>query len=227
MKKTSVIVVAVIAVLVIFCEIVVPMVLSATAQTQLRKATKSDNLTVSLRSFPGITLITGLVNDIDIEAKEAYLGDVRTNDLRLVGKDVTVNIERLVRGNGFRIDKASQIDFRGYVTEDALKELINKKVKKVEAESVVVSPEGVKVKAKAALLGKDLMIDFAGEILHDGNTLFLRAKNVSVKGVSVKDRIATRIFGDIVLFDFDKLRFPVRLQTVEHQAGKMHLTFTN
>ncbi|MDO4203042.1 MAG: DUF2993 domain-containing protein [Selenomonadaceae bacterium] len=227
MKKPSVGIVAIIAILAIFSEFVVPMVMSSAAQSQMRKVTKSDNLTVSLKSFPGLLMLTGLVNNVEIKAKEAYLGDVRSNDIEMQGKHVRVNVERLFRGNGFRIDAAERIDFKGDVTAKALEELINTKVKNVEAESVEVTPENVKVKAKATLLGKDLKIDFEGNILHDGNKLFLRAKNVSVKGVSVRDRIATRIFGDVVLYDFDRLKFPVRLQSVEHQAGKMHLTFTN
>ena len=224
MKKTSVGIAAIVAVIAIFSELVVPMVMSSTAQSQLRKVAKSDNLTVSLRSVPGLLMLAGSVSNVE---KEAYLGDVRVNDLRLVGKGVRVNVDRLFRGNGFRIEEANHIDFSGDVTATALEELINEKVKHVEAESVEVTPESVKVKAKATLLGKDLKIDFAGNILHDGNKLFLRAKNVSVKGVNVKDRIAKRIFGDVMLYDFDRLKFPIRLQSVEHQAGKMHLTFTN
>lgn len=227
MKKPSAGVLAIIAVLAIFSEVVVPLVLSWTAQSQLRKITKSDDLTASLRSTPGIIMMMGSVHSVEINAKQAYLGDVRANNLHLSGKDTIVNMERLFRGNGFRIEEARQIDFAGDVTDKALEELINTKVSKVNAESVVVTPEGVKVKAKAKLLGKDLKIDFEGSILHDGNTLFLRAKNVSVKGVSVKDRIATRLFGDVVLYDFDRLKFRVKLQSVEHQAGKVHLTFTN
>lgn len=227
MKKTSVGIAAIVAVLAIFSELVVPMVMSSTAQSQLRKVAKSDNLTVSLRSVPGLLMLAGSVSNVEINAKEAYLGDVRVNDLRLVGKGVRVNVDRLFRGNGFRIEEANHIDFNGDVTATALEELINEKVKHVEAESVEVTPESVKVKAKATLLGKDLKIDFAGNILHDGNKLFLRAKNVSVKGVNVKDRIAKRIFGDVMLYDFDRLKFPIRLQSVEHQAGKMHLSFTN
>lgn len=227
MKKISVGIAAVIAVLVIFSEFVVPTVMSAAAQSQLRKLTSSDNLTVSLDSVPGLLMLTGVVNTVDIKAQEAWLGDVRANDLALHGEDVTVNVERFIQGKGFQIDKAGQIDFVGMVTAKSLEELINKKVDKLNVESLEITPEAIKIKAKAAVLGKDLKVDFTGNVYNNGNKLYLRAQQVSVKGVSVRNRIATRIFGDILLYDFDRLKFPVQLQTVEQQTGTVYMTFTN
>lgn len=227
MKKISVGIAAVIAVLVIFSEFVVPTVMSAAAQSQLRKLTSSDNLTVSLKSVPGLLMLTGNVNRVEIKAQEAYLGELRGNDMELHGEDVTVNVERFIQGNGFQIDKAGHIDFFGTVTANSLEELINKKVDKLNVESLEITPEAIKIKAKAAVLGKDLKVDFAGDVYNNGNKLYLRAQQVSVKGVSVKSRIATRIFGDILLYDFDRLKFPVELQTVEQQAGIIHMTFSH
>lgn len=227
MKKFSVGIAAVIVVLVIFSEFVVPLVMSSAAQSQLRKLTHSDNLTVSLGSVPGLLMLTGSVNRVEIKAQEAYLGDLRVNDTELHGEDVTVNVERFIQGKGFQIDEARHIDFFGTVTANSLEELINKKVDKLNVESLEITPETIKIKAKAAVLGKDLKVDFAGDVYSNGNKLYLRAQQVSVKGVSVKSRIATRIFGDILLYDFDGLKFPVKLQTVEQQSGTIHMTFTN
>lgn len=227
MKKISVGIAAVIAVLVIFSEFVVPTVMSAAAQSQLRKLTSSDNLTVSLKSVPGLLMLTGVVNTVEIKAKEAYLGELRGNDMELHGEDVAVNVERFIQGKGFQIDKAGRIDFVGMVTAKSLEELINKKVDKLNVESLEITPEAIKIKAKAAVLGKDLKVDFTGDVYNNGNKLYLRAQQVSVKGVSVKSRIATRIFGDILLYDFDRLKFPVQLQTVEQQSGTIHMTFTH
>lgn len=225
MKKFSVGIAAVIVVLVIFSEFVVPLVMSSAAQSQLRKLTHSDNLTVSLGSVPGLLMLTGSVNRVEIKAQEAYLGDLRGNDMELHGEDVIVNVERFIQGKGFQIDKAGHIDFFGTVTAKSLEELINKKVDKLNVESLEITPETIRIKAKAAVLGKDLKVDFAGDVYNNGNKLYLRAKQVSVKGVSVKSRIATRIFGDILLYDFDRLKFPVKLQTVEQQSGTIHMTF--
>lgn len=225
MKKFSVGIAAVIVVLVIFSEFVVPLVMSSAAQSQLRKLTHSDNLTVSLGSVPGLLMLTGSVNRVEIKAQEAYLGDLRVNDTELHGEDVIVNVERFIQGKGFQIDKAGHIDFFGTVTANSLEELINKKVDKLNVESLEITPEAIKIKAKAAVLGKDLKVDFAGDVYNDGNKLYLRAQQVSVKGVSVKNRIAARIFGDILLYDFDRLKFPVKLQTVEQQSGTIHMTF--
>lgn len=227
MKKFSVGIAAVIVVLVIFSEFVVPTVMSAAAQSQLRKLTSSDNLTVSLKSVPGLLMLTGVVNRVEIKAQEAYLGDLRGNDMELHGEDVIVNVERFIQGKGFQIDKAGHIDFFGTVTAKSLEELINKKVDKLYVESLEITPETIRIKAKAAVLGKDLKVDFAGDVYNNGNKLYLRAQQVSVKGVSVKSRIATRIFGDILLYDFDRLKFPVELQTVEQQTGTVYMTFTH
>lgn len=227
MKKFSVGIAAVIVVLVIFSEFVVPTVMSAAAQSQLRKLTSSDNLTVSLKSVPGLLMLTGVVNRVEIKAQEAYLGDLRGNDMELHGEDVIVNVERFIQGKGFQIDKAGHIDFFGTVTAKSLEELINKKVDKLNVEGLEITPETIRIKAKAAVLGKDLKVDFTGDVYNNGNKLYLRAQQVSVKGVSVKSRIATRIFGDILLYDFDRLKFPVELQTVEQQSGTIHMTFTH
>lgn len=227
MKKFSVGIAAVIAVLVIFSEFVIPLVMSSAAQSQLRKMTHSDNLTVSLGSVPGLLMLAGKVNRVEIKANEAYLGDVRVNDTELHGDDVTVNVERFILGKDFQIDKAGHIDLFGTVTANSLEELINKKVDKLNVESLEITPEAIKIKAKAAVLGKDLKVDFAGDVYNNGNKLYLRAQQVSVKGVSVRNRIATRIFGDILLYDFDRLKFPVKLQTVEQQSGAIHMIFTH
>lgn len=227
MKKISVGIAAVIAVLVIFSEFAVPLVMSSAAQSQLRKLTNSDNLTVSLGSVPGLLMLTGNVNKVEIKAQEAYLGDLRVNDTELQGEDVAINVKRFIQGKGFQINKAGRIDLFGTVTANSLEELINKKVDKLNVESLEITPEAIKIKAKAAVLGKDLKVDFAGDVYNDGNKLYLRAQQVNVKGVSVRNRIATRIFGDILLYNFDRLKFPVKLQTVEQQTGIIYMTFTH
>lgn len=227
MKKISVGIAAVIAVLIIFSELVVPLVMSSAAQSQLRKLTNSDNLTVSLGSAPGLLMLIGNIKRVEIKAQEAYLGDLRVNDTVLQGENIAISMERFIQGKDFQINKAGHIDFFGTVTANSLKELINKKVDKLNVESLEITPEAIKIKAKAAVLGKDLKVDFAGDVYHNGNKLYLRAQQVSVKGMNVRNRIATRIFGDILLYDFDRLKFPVKLQTVEQKAGNVYLTFTN
>ena len=70
---------AIIVVLLVFCQLILPFVVQGSIAHSIEDATKADNVNVKVSSMAGFMLLAGHMDSIHIDADNAMVGQVRVD----------------------------------------------------------------------------------------------------------------------------------------------------
>ena len=222
MKKFLMIVGFTFLLLIGLAEAGLPKIASGALEIAIRNALKTETVDVRARTFPASRLLFGHIGDIDIEAENGMLGNLRAAKLTLHGECVQMPVDVLLHNN-FAITDADVLTLTGIVTEEDLADFLNRDIKEIEDAKVKITKDKVLADAVTKVMGRSADVHIEGVFFIEDNMICLRLTNVTVKKVFFGRDLTANFFDRIDIYNFNRLNMPVELDEAIHGDGEVLL----
>ena len=207
MRKFLIVFAGVLALLLVFGETLLPAWARATAETMLKER-GAESAEVTLQSTPGILLLLGEVDMLAADAKGVRIGELRMDRVQLSGSGVRFSAKELFLDHRVHLLSAEDLKLTGTVSENALRDLLAKRVE-----------DGVHATAEVKIFGRMADVTLEGKIVEDTQALYFHMTRLDIKNAVVGKAKLGDIFGDILITKLDALPLKTRIESVDHRAG--------
>lgn len=206
------------AILLVFCETLLPAWARQTAETMLRDR-GAESAEVTIESTPGILFLLGQIDTLKLDAKGLRIGDLRMERVQLTGSGVHFSSRDLFLDHRVQLISAEDLKLTGVVSEDALRNLLAKRIDKLDNIKVTIDEDGVHATAEVKIFGRMADVVLEGKIVEDAQALYFRMTRLDIKNALIGKANLGDIFGDIQIAKLDALPLKTRIESVEHRKG--------
>ncbi len=233
MKKIFIGILIFVVIIAAVLEIILPRTVTSILKEQVIKSTHAREVEISLESSPNAKITLGQVDKVHATASAGDIGDVEFQALTLDGEKINVDVmELLFPGDKLtakqRTEKilksAEQIELKGIVTQDGLKNFIEKKVDQLDNAEIKITPQEVTAKGQIKVLGKTADVDIAGSFFLDENDVYFRATNLEVRNTLIRHVQIDRYLGDIKILQSETLPLNLKFNSVQMRDGDVLIT---
>lgn len=206
------------AILLVFGETLLPAWARQTAETMLRDR-GAESAEVTVESTPGILFLLGQIDILKIDAKGLRIGDLRMERVQLTGSGVHFSSRDLFLDHRVHLISAEDLKLTGVVSEDALRNLLAKRIDKLDNIKVTIDEDGVHATAEVKIFGRMADVVLEGKIVEDAQALYFHMTRLDIKNALIGKANLGDIFGDIQIAKLDTLPLKTRIESVEHRKG--------
>ena len=206
------------AILLVFGETLLPAWARQTTETMLRDR-EAESAEVTLDSTPGILFLLGQIDTLKIDAKGLRVGDLRMERVQLTGSGVRFSSRDLFLDHRVHLISAEGLKLTGTVSEDALRNLLAKRIDKLDNIKVTIDEDGVHATAEVKIFGRMADVVLEGKIVEDAQALYFHMTRLDIKNALIGKANLGDIFGDIQIAKLDALPLKTRIESVEHRKG--------
>ena len=219
MRRFFVVLVGVLVVLAAFSQLVLPGLMENRLGNSIRSALQAENVTVDLDSMPGLRLLAGYADSIDIVVDKSRLGDIQVEKLTLHGEEVQADFSALDKRDGSAIRSAGKLELTGTITQQALQEMLEKKLDKVENLNAVMDRDKLTASGQVRLIGRTADIHLEGRVLAKDGGLYFHMTQLDIRNAVFGQAVLGNFFGDILLFDLYSSPVRAEIEDVEQHDG--------
>ena len=214
-------------------EIILPRTVSSILKEQVIKSTHAQEVEISLESSPNAKIALGQVDKIHASASAGEIGDVEFNALTLDGEKIRVDVQELLfpsqnltakQRTEKILKSAEHVELNGIVTQDGLKNFIEKKVDQLDDAEIKITPQEVTAKGQIKFMGKTADVDIAGSFFLDDDDIYFRATRLNVKNTLVRHVQIDRYLGDIKILQSETLPLNLKFSSVQMRDGDILIT---
>lgn len=235
MRKFLILIGALVIILAVISEIVLPQILTGMLKTKISEFTYSQEVDLSIDSSPRFMIAAGQVDEIHSEVKNGKIGELETIDLKLNGEKVNVDMMALLFGDktndtGKRkqvedyIKSIGKVEMIGVVSEGNLKNFLEKRVSQLDNIQLKMNKDEITATSNVNIMGRSADLELRGIIIADEGNLYFRMTKLNVKNAILRHVQLDRFFGDIKIADASKLPIGLKFDNVELQEGQVVLT---
>lgn len=206
------------AILLVFGETLLPAWARQTAETMLRDR-GAESAEVTVESTPGILFLLGQIDTLKIDVKGLRIGDLRMERVQLTGSGVHFSSRDLFLDHRVHLISAEDLKLTGVVSEDALRNLLAKRIDKLDNIKVTIDEDGVHATAEVKIFGRMADVVLEGKIVEDAQALYFHMTRLDIKNALIGKANLGDIFGDIQIAKLDTLPLKTRIESVEHRKG--------
>jgi len=207
-----------------FGESVFPGLMTASVKTRTENRLATNDVQVSMGTDPSILLMLGQIQNLHIAANGAHIGDAKLREITMDGSNVFFDMPAFVMDHRAEVRRADKLEMRAVLDADSLKDLLMKKVDRLENVSVTIDKDGVHVKANAKIFGKTADIAMDGVIVEDLGNLYFNMTRLSVTGAHIGKADFGEMFGNIRMAAADKMPFGLKITQVQQTDGAVIVT---
>ena len=211
-------------ILIVSSETVFPWLVRATVQTKLSQKAATDDVQATLGSTPSALLMLGNIQQLDVVMHQAKIGQVYLRELTLSGSDVQLDMSALLREEGIQVRRADKLELKGIVDADNLREVLSRKVDKIENVQVAIHPDKVQVTANAKVFGRVADIELDGQVVEDSGSLYFLMTRLDMKNTRLGTARLGDLFGNIQLAAPDRLPLGMKVRQVQQTEGAIIIT---
>lgn len=214
-------------------EIILPRTVSSILKEQVIKSTHAQEVEISLESSPNAKIALGQVDKVHASASAGEIGDVEFNALTLDGEKISVDVQELLfpsqnltakQRTEKILKSAEHVELNGIVTQDGLKNFIEKKVDQLDDAEIKITPQEVTAKGQIKFMGKTADVDIAGSFFLDDDDIYFRATRLNVKNTLVRHVQIDRYLGDIKILQSETLPLNLKFSSVQMRDGDILIT---
>ena len=220
MRKVLTIFLILFIILSVFAEFIVPHLAESALQKEIVKRASSYDVQITLDSTPRALISLGRIGTVRGVLHDGQIGELQVSELTLEGEEVQLDLPMLISEQRLLLNSARRLELKGIVTEDNLKNLLSRKVDRLENLEVTMTPEEVKATANLKIMGRMADVDLTGILLADGGELYFRMKKLNIRNALFRHIEMDNYFGDIQITDPETLPFGFRFEEVTMQDGK-------
>lgn len=239
MKKIFTVIVVVLivaAVAAVACaQFVVPNALSNYLKSKVIDLTHAHEVTLQLNALPSAKISLGYVDSLHCTADDATIGDLNLKKAVLDGSTLKIDVKEIVfptegisreEHTNRCLTSAGSLELSGVITEDALRDFLERKVDHLKELQVTMSPEGIGASAKVKILGREADVQIGGQIIARDGDLYFQMLHLNVENAILRRVNLDKFLGDFNLTEAVKMPFGLQFRTVEMRNGEAFVKAT-
>lgn len=204
-----------------FCQLLLPGIISGNLANRIKEAARAENVTANVRAMPGFMLLAGQMDNLDVVVDNAWLGDIQMSRLTLHGKNMQVDYSALDSRDGSAIQSADNLELTGVITQQALQDMLVKKMEKVDNLHVQMDTDKISATGQVKLLGRMADITLEGKVLPENGGLYFHMTRLDIRNAVLGQAVLGNFFGDILIFDLYNSPIRAEIDDVQQQAGQV------
>ena len=204
-----------------FCQLLLPGIISGNLANRIKEAARAENVTANVRAMPGFMLLAGQMDNLDVVVDNAWLGDIQVSRLTLHGKNLQVDYSALDSRDGSAIQSADNLELTGVITQQALQDMLVKKMEKVDNLHVQMDTDKISATGQVKLLGRMADITLEGKVLPENGGLYFHMTRLDIRNAVLGQAVLGNFFGDILIFDLYNSPIRAEIDDVQQQSGQV------
>lgn len=204
-----------------FCQLLLPGIIGGNLANRIKEAARAENVTANLRAMPGFMLLAGQMDNLDVVVDNAWLGDIQVSRLTLHGENLQVDYSALDSRDGSAIQSADNLELTGVITQQALQDMLVKKMEKVDNLHVQMDADKISATGQVKLLGRMADITLEGKVLPENGGLYFHMTRLDIRNAVLGQAVLGNFFGDILIFDLYNSPIRAEIDDVQQQAGQV------
>ena len=204
-----------------FCQLLLPGIIGGNLANRIKEAARAENVTANVRAVPGFMLLAGQMDNLDVVVDNAWLGDIQVSRLTLHGENLQVDYSALDSRDGSAIQSADNLELTGVITQQALQDMLVKKMEKVDNLHVQVDADKISATGQVKLLGRMADITLEGKVLPENGGLYFHMTRLDIRNAVLGQAVLGNFFGDILIFDLYNSPIRAEIDDVQQQAGQV------
>lgn len=204
-----------------FCQLLLPGIIGGNLANRIKEAARAENVTANVRAMPGFMLLAGQMDNLDVVIDNAWLGDIQVSRLTLHGENLQVDYSALDSRDGSAIQSADNLELTGVITQQALQDMLVKKMEKVDNLHVQMDADKISATGQVKLLGRMADITLEGKVLPENGGLYFHMTRLDIRNAVLGQAVLGNFFGDILIFDLYNSPIRAEIDDVQQQAGQV------
>lgn len=204
-----------------FCQLLLPGIIGGNLANRIKEAARAENVTANVRAMPGFMLLAGQMDNLDVVVDNAWLGDIQVSRLTLHGENLQVDYSALDSRDGSAIQLADNLELTGVITQQALQDMLVKKMEKVDNLHVQMDADKISATGQVKLLGRMADITLEGKVLPENGGLYFHMTRLDIRNAVLGQAVLGNFFGDILIFDLYNSPIRAEIDDVQQQAGQV------
>lgn len=204
-----------------FCQLLLPGIMGGNLANRIKEAARAENVTANVRAMPGFMLLAGQMDNLDVVVDNARLGDIQVSRLTLHGENLQVDYSALDSRDGSAIQSADNLELTGVITQQALQDMLVKKMEKVDNLHVQMDADKISATGQVKLLGRMADITLEGKVLPENGGLYFHMTRLDIRNAVLGQAVLGNFFGDILIFDLYNSPIRAEIDDVQQQAGQV------
>lgn len=204
-----------------FCQLLLPGIIGGNLANRIKEAARAENVTANVRVMPGFMLLAGQMDNLDVVVDNAWLGDIQVSRLTLHGENLQVDYSALDSRDGSAIQSADNLELTGVITQQALQDMLVKKMEKVDNLHVQMDADKISATGQVKLLGRMADITLEGKVLPENGGLYFHMTRLDIRNAVLGQAVLGNFFGDILIFDLYNSPIRAEIDDVQQQAGQV------
>ena len=204
-----------------FCQLLLPGIIGGNLANRIKEAARAENVTANVRAMPGLMLLAGQMENLDVVVDNAWLGDIQVSRLTLHGENLQVDYSALDSRDGSAIQSADNLELTGVITQQALQDMLVKKMEKVDNLHVQMDADKISATGQVKLLGRMADITLEGKVLPENGGLYFHMTRLDIRNAVLGQAVLGNFFGDILIFDLYNSPIRAEIDDVQQQAGQV------
>lgn len=204
-----------------FCQLLLPGIIGGNLANRIKEAARAENVTANVRAMPGFMLLAGQMDNLDVVVDNAWLGDIQVSRLTLHGENLQVDYSALDSRDGSAIQSADNLELTGVITQQALQDMLVKKMEKVDNLHVQMYTDKISATGQVKLLGRMADITLEGKVLPENGGLYFHMTRLDIRNAVLGQAVLGNFFGDILIFDLYNSPIRAEIDDVQQQAGQV------
>ena len=204
-----------------FCQLLLPGIIGGNLANRIKEAARAENVTANVRAMPGFMLLAGQMDNLDVVVDNAWLGDIQVSRLTLHGENLQVDYSALDSRDGSVIQSADNLELTGVITQQALQDMLVKKMEKVDNLHVQMDTDKISATGQVKLLGRMADITLEGKVLPENGGLYFHMTRLDIRNAVLGQAVLGNFFGDILIFDLYNSPIRAEIDDVQQQAGQV------
>ncbi len=204
-----------------FCQLLLPGIIGGNLANSIKEAARAENVTANVRAMPGFMLLAGQMDNLDVVVDNAWLGDIQVSRLTLHGENLQVDYSALDSRDGSAIQSADNLELTGVITQQALQDMLVKKMEKVDNLHVQMDTDKISATGQVKLLGRMADITLEGKVLPENGGLYFHMTRLDIRNAVLGQAVLGNFFGDILIFDLYNSPIRAEIDDVQQQAGQV------
>ena len=204
-----------------FCQLLLPGIIGGNLANRIKEAARAENVTANVRAMPGFMLLAGQMDNLDVVVDNAWLGDIQVSRLTLHGENLQVDYSALDSRDGSAIQSADNLELTGVITQQALQDMLVKKMEKVDNLHVQMDTDKISATGQVKLLGRMADITLEGKVLPENGGLYFHMTRLDIRNAVLGQAVLGNFFGDILIFDLYNSPIRAEIDDVQQQAGQV------
>ena len=204
-----------------FCQLLLPGIIGGNLANRIKEAARAENVTANVRAMPGFMLLAGQMDNLDVVVDNAWLGDIQVSRLTLHGENLQVDYSALDSRDGSAIQSADNLELTGVITQQALQDMLVKKMEKVDNLHVQMDTDKISATGQVKLLGRMADITLEGKVLPENGGLYFHMTRLDIRNAVLGQAVLGNFFGDILIFDLYNSPIRTEIDDVQQQAGQV------